>query len=65
MVRIKSAFLSALGTAFQIGKALADAVLDEGGDADEALRRVITEKDKPKEIAQILTGKAKVVICES
>lgn len=64
MARTRSEFLGAFGTAFQIFKAIADAVMAEGG-TDEDLRKVIQPGDLAKHLALIVTGKAKIVIPES
>lgn len=46
----KSQFLSSFGKAFQIFKAITDAVLDQGG-VDEDVARILTDGDLAKDIA--------------
>lgn len=53
MSREKSEFLSGFGTAFQIFKAISDAVLAAGGN-DNDLRRVLSDKDLAPKIADLI-----------
>ncbi len=52
MARSKSEFLSSLGTAFQIFKAISDQVLNLGG-KDEDLRRVLSDQILAEKIARL------------
>lgn len=51
----KSEFLSAFGKAFEIFKALVDAVKELGG-SDEHLARILTSKSLCKDIAELIVG---------
>ena len=53
MARPKSEFLSAWGQAFEIWKALTDAVLSRGGN-DDHLRRIKTDKNLLKKIVDLI-----------
>jgi hypothetical protein len=58
--REKSKFLSAFGTAYEIFKKIADAVMSLGGN-DEDIRRLLTDSDLAKKVAEvIMAGKQKV-----
>lgn len=64
MARKKSEFLGALGVAFEIFKAIADAVIARGG-GDDDLRRVVSDKGLAGKIAEvIMTGRAVVDFLE-
>lgn len=60
MARTKSDFLSAMGIAFQIFKAIVDEVLLLGGN-DESIRRIVTNKKLRQSIAELIVGAAKQV----
>lgn len=53
MARKKSEFLSALGVVFEIGKAIIDAVFELGGNDDD-LRRIVSDKELPRKIAEVI-----------
>ena len=53
MARQKSGLLSAMGTAFEIVKAMVDEVLNLGG-SDDDLRRILTEPKLRKKIAELI-----------
>ncbi len=55
MSREKSQFLSGFGTALQIFKAIADAVLEAGG-SDDDLRRVLSDKGLATKIAKVIVN---------
>jgi len=60
MARKKSEFLAALGIAFEIFKAIADAVISRGGNDDD-LRRIVSEKGLAGKIAEVvMAGRAAV-----
>ncbi len=56
----KSDFLKGMGKAFEIFKAIVNAVLDIGGD-DSDLDRILTDSDLHKQIADIIVKTKKVV----
>jgi hypothetical protein len=60
MSREKSEFLSSFGIAFQIFKAIADAVLGLGG-TDQDLRRILTDKSLRERIAKIIVSEVRQV----
>ncbi len=55
MARNKSQFLSAFGTAFEVWKAIVDAVLSQGG-SDEHIRSLIGDKARLASIAAVIVG---------
>jgi hypothetical protein len=60
--RKKSEFLSGFGKAYELLKAIIDALLEQGG-GDDDLTRVITNKDLASQIAKlILDGKAEIAM---
>jgi len=54
----KSEFLSAFGTAFEIWKAITDAVLERGG-SDDDIRRILTSEDLLATIANAIVEEGK------
>src|SRR3989344_1562887 len=52
----KSEFLSGAGTAYEILKAISDAVRGKGGDDDD-LRRLLSDKDLAREVASVIVGR--------
>lgn len=56
MARQKSLFLSAFGTAFEIWKALVEAVIAKGG-TDDDLRRILTDETLRDKIADLIVAK--------
>jgi hypothetical protein len=59
MSRENSEFLSGFGTAFQIFKAISDAVLAAGGN-DNNLRQVLSDKNLVSKIANLIVGERNV-----
>jgi hypothetical protein len=55
MARTKPPFLSALGVAFEIFKAISDAVIEAGGN-DESLRSLLNDPDKCHRVALEIVG---------
>lgn len=62
MGRKKSEFLGALGTTFQIFKAVADKVMEEGGNDDDMRKILQPGSDLAKNLALVIIGKADVVV---
>lgn len=56
MARAKSEFLSSFGTAFEVFKAMSDAVLAMGGD-DNDLRRLLSDSSLGKQVAEVIMGR--------
>lgn len=55
MSRPKSEFLKAFGTSFEIFKAVADAVIGQGG-SDDDLRRLLSDRVLRFKVAQLIVG---------
>ena len=61
MAQQKSGFLSALGVMWEVWKALVNAVLDLGG-SDDDLRRIQTDGDLRRKLAELIGGAARKVV---
>lgn len=63
MARPKSEFIKAFGKAFEVFQAIINMVLDLGG-SDEEVGRLITDKDRVRQIAELIIGKAATPIIQ-